>query len=125
MIKDQCLLDFIGNTPLIKANKILNKEGVSLYLKLEGNNPGGSVKDRPAYNMILAAFERNDIKKGDYLIVEDSNINGHPVLSEFGEGPMEAILEYLQKYPQDYQWDAERENKFGFTFAPRGFFIRQ
>ena len=76
---------------------------------------------------VLAEMEllRPLLKKGDYLIVEDSNINGHPVLPEFGEGPMEAILEYLQKYPQDYQWDAKRENKFGFTFAPRGFFIRQ
>lgn len=76
MIKDQCLLDFIGNTPLIKASKILNKEGVSLYLKLEGNNPGGSVKDRPAFNMIRAAFERNDIKKGDYLIEATSGNTG-------------------------------------------------
>ena len=63
-MKNQSLLDFIGNTPLIKANKILVKEGVSLYFKLEGNNPGGSVKDRPAFNMIRSAFERNDIKKG-------------------------------------------------------------
>jgi cysteine synthase B len=76
MIKDPCLLDFIGNTPLIKANKILSKEGVSLYLKLEGNNPGGSVKDRPAFNMIRAAFERNDIKKGDYLIEATSGNTG-------------------------------------------------
>jgi cysteine synthase B len=76
MINDQCLLDFIGNTPLIKANKILGKQGVSLYLKLEGNNPGGSVKDRPAFNMIRAAFERNDIKKGDYLIEATSGNTG-------------------------------------------------
>lgn len=75
-MKNQSLLDFIGNTPLIKANKILTKEGVSLYLKLEGNNPGGSVKDRPALNMIRSAFERNDIKKGDYLIEATSGNTG-------------------------------------------------
>lgn len=75
-MKNQSLLDFIGNTPLIKANKILIKEGVFLYLKLEGNNPGGSVKDRPAYNMIRTAFERNDIKKGDYLIEATSGNTG-------------------------------------------------
>jgi cysteine synthase B len=76
MMKDRCLLDFIGNTPLIKANKLLVKEGVSLYLKLEGNNPGGSVKDRPALNMIRSAFERNDLKKGDYLIEATSGNTG-------------------------------------------------
>ncbi|MDD3723254.1 MAG: cysteine synthase CysM [Lutibacter sp.] len=76
MKKDHTLLDFIGNTPLIKANKILVKEGVSLYFKLEGNNPGGSVKDRPALNMIRSAFERNEIKKGDYLIEATSGNTG-------------------------------------------------
>ncbi len=76
MMKNQSLLDFIGNTPLIKANNILVKEGVSLYLKLEGNNPGGSVKDRPALNMIRSAFERNDLKKGDYLIEATSGNTG-------------------------------------------------
>ncbi len=75
-MKDQCLLDFIGNTPLIRANKILVKEGVSLYLKLEGDNPGGSVKDRPALNMIRSAMERNEIKKGDYLIEATSGNTG-------------------------------------------------
>jgi cysteine synthase B len=75
-MKDRCLLDFIGNTPLIKANNLLVKKGVSLYLKLEGNNPGGSVKDRPAFNMIRSAFERNEIKKGDYLIEATSGNTG-------------------------------------------------
>ncbi|MDP3358395.1 MAG: cysteine synthase CysM [Lutibacter sp.] len=75
-MKNRILLDFIGNTPLIKANHILVKKGVSLYLKLEGNNPGGSVKDRPALNMIRSAFERNDIKKGDYLIEATSGNTG-------------------------------------------------
>ena len=59
-----------------KAQNILNKEGVSLYLKLEGNNPGGSVKDRAAYNMIRSAIERNEIKKGDYLIEATSGNTG-------------------------------------------------
>ncbi|MFA5297724.1 MAG: cysteine synthase CysM [Lutibacter sp.] len=75
-MKNYNLLDFIGNTPLIKANNILTKQGVSLYLKLEGNNPGGSLKDRPAFNMIQSAFERKDIKKGDYLIEATSGNTG-------------------------------------------------
>ncbi|MFD0760736.1 cysteine synthase CysM [Lutibacter aestuarii] len=70
------LIDFIGNTPLIKANRILTKPGVSLYLKLEGNNPGGSVKDRPAFNMINEAFKRKEIKEGDYLIEATSGNTG-------------------------------------------------
>jgi cysteine synthase B len=70
------LFDFIGNTPLVKANNILTKEGVSLYLKLEGNNPGGSVKDRAAYNMIATALENGDLHKKDYLIEATSGNTG-------------------------------------------------
>ncbi len=62
---------------------------------------------------------------GDYLIVEDSNINGHPVVSGWGAGPFEAIEEYESAYPDDYRHDIERESKFGFTFAPNGFLIRR
>ncbi len=62
---------------------------------------------------------------GDYLVVEDGNINGHPVLPGWGPGPFEAIVEYQSKYPADYLADTKREKKFGFTFAPNGFLIRQ
>jgi cephalosporin hydroxylase len=66
---------------------------------------------------------RNILTTGDYLVVEDSNINGHPVLPIWGDGPMEAIEEYFKIYPQDYKRDIPREEKFGFTFAPKGFLI--
>jgi cysteine synthase B len=75
-MENRFIFDLIGNTPLIKAQNILTKKGVSLYLKLEGNNPGGSVKDRPVYNMISSAFERNELKKGDYLIEATSGNTG-------------------------------------------------
>ncbi|SNR79957.1 cysteine synthase CysM [Lutibacter flavus] len=75
-MESKSIFDFIGNTPLIRAKNILKKDGVSLYLKLEGNNPGGSVKDRAAYNMISSALERNEIKKGDYLIEATSGNTG-------------------------------------------------
>jgi len=75
-MKNNYLFDFIGNTPLIKAQKLLVKQNVTLYLKLEGNNLAGSVKDRPAFNMIRAALERKDIKKGDYLIEATSGNTG-------------------------------------------------
>ena len=75
-MKNNSLFDFIGNTPLVKAKNIFNKKDVSLYFKLEGNNPAGSIKDRPAFNMIASAIERNEIKKGDYLIEATSGNTG-------------------------------------------------
>jgi cephalosporin hydroxylase len=63
------------------------------------------------------------LSPGDYMIVEDSNINGHPVLPLWGAGPYEAIEEYFALYPEDYTKDS-RSRKFGFTFAPEGFLVR-
>jgi len=70
------LLDFIGNTPLVELNRIHHKKGIQLYGKLEGHNPGGSVKDRPAYNMVKCAIERGDIKSGTKLIEATSGNTG-------------------------------------------------
>lgn len=70
------IFSVIGKTPLIKVQNLLKKNGVSLYLKLEGNNPAGSVKDRAAFNMISSALKRNEIKKGDYLIEATSGNTG-------------------------------------------------
>lgn len=67
---------------------------------------------------------RDVMRPGDYLVVEDSNINGHPVLPEWGEGPYEAITAYFERFPHDYINDTGRERKFGFTFAPNGFLKR-
>jgi len=63
MIQSKKITDQIGNTPLVEVSNILSKQGVRLFLKLEGNNPGGSVKDRAAFNMINEALLRGDIKK--------------------------------------------------------------
>ncbi|WP_452231111.1 MULTISPECIES: cysteine synthase CysM [unclassified Lacinutrix] len=76
MIEGKSITDLIGNTPLIEATHILQKEGVRLFLKLEGKNPGGSVKDRAAYNMITEALKRGDIKKGDTLVEATSGNTG-------------------------------------------------
>ena len=70
------ILDLIGNTPMVKAQNLIKNKYITLLLKLEGNNPGGSVKDRPAYNMIKAALERGTIKKGDKLIEATSGNTG-------------------------------------------------
>jgi len=75
-MKTKSIIDFVGNTPLVEAQNIFKKEGVTLLLKLEGNNPGGSVKDRAAYNMISEALKRNNIKKGDTLVEATSGNTG-------------------------------------------------
>jgi len=75
-MKARSIADLIGNTPLVRANNLLNKKNVQLYLKLEGNNPGGSVKDRPALNMIRAALERKEIGPETRLIEATSGNTG-------------------------------------------------
>jgi len=76
MIQGKSITDQIGNTPLVEVHNILSKKDVRLFLKLEGNNPGGSVKDRPAFNMIQQALLRGDIKVGDFLVEATSGNTG-------------------------------------------------
>ena len=70
------LSDLIGNTPLVELQHIPVKKSVTIYGKLEGNNPGGSVKDRAAYGMITGALERNAVKPGDKLVEATSGNTG-------------------------------------------------
>lgn len=70
------LLDLVGNTPQIELTKIFNKPGIKVFAKLEGHNPGGSVKDRAAYGMIKNALDRGDIKPGIKLIEATSGNTG-------------------------------------------------
>ena len=70
------IIDTIGNTPLVEITSFHQNPKVKIYAKLEGNNPAGSVKDRPALNMISSAIERGDIKKGDKLIEATSGNTG-------------------------------------------------
>jgi cysteine synthase B len=70
------ILELIGNTPQVEIKSLFKKEGVKLYAKLEGHNPGGSVKDRAAYGMIKGALERGEIKEGMKLIEATSGNTG-------------------------------------------------
>jgi S-sulfo-L-cysteine synthase (O-acetyl-L-serine-dependent) len=70
------VLDSIGNTPLVKLEALNTNPGVTVYVKLEGNNPGGSVKDRIALFMIRDAEERGLIKKGDTVLEATSGNTG-------------------------------------------------
>jgi cysteine synthase B len=70
------ILEFIGNTPLAEISKLNPNPNVRIFAKLEGNNPGGSVKDRAALFMIRNAIERGEIKKGTCLIEATSGNTG-------------------------------------------------
>jgi len=70
------LAELIGNTPLVELQHIPINKNVKLLGKLEGNNPGGSVKDRAAYGMIKGALDRGDIKAGDKLVEATSGNTG-------------------------------------------------
>ncbi|WP_067144732.1 cysteine synthase CysM [Pseudotamlana agarivorans] len=76
MAYEHSIIGQIGNTPLVEATHLISKKGVRLFLKLEGNNPGGSVKDRAAFNMINEALKRGDIKKGGTLVEATSGNTG-------------------------------------------------
>ena len=70
------LEEFVGNTPLVELKRLARGRGNVLLAKLEGNNPAGSVKDRPAFSMIRRAQERGDIRPGDTLIEPTSGNTG-------------------------------------------------
>jgi len=70
------ILDLIGNTPLVEIKRLNPNSNVKIFGKLEGNNPGGSVKDRAALNMIKSALDRGDIKPGTKLIEATSGNTG-------------------------------------------------
>ncbi len=70
------LQDYIGNTPLITLQRLNAGVGNRILVKLEGNNPAGSVKDRPAHNMIRNAESRGEIEPGDVLVEATSGNTG-------------------------------------------------
>ncbi|WP_375252282.1 cysteine synthase CysM [Dokdonia donghaensis] len=73
---NKTLIDRIGNTPLVKSTTLNTNPNVALYFKLEGNNPGGSVKDRAALNMIKTALDTGEIDKTSKLIEATSGNTG-------------------------------------------------
>lgn len=75
-MKTRTLEDFVGNTPLVRLKRIPGETSNIILAKLEGNNPAGSVKDRPALSMIARAEQRGDIKAGDTLIEATSGNTG-------------------------------------------------
>lgn len=70
------ILETIGGTPMVRINKLLSKPGVNLYAKLEGFNPTGSIKDRIAANMVIAAEESGELRAGKTIIEPTSGNTG-------------------------------------------------
>ncbi|WP_236978543.1 cysteine synthase CysM [Membranihabitans maritimus] len=70
------ILDLIGKTPLVRIQNSTNTSEIKVYAKLEGQNPGGSVKDRTAYGMISGAFEDGKLDKGDHIVEATSGNTG-------------------------------------------------
>jgi cysteine synthase B len=75
-MKTRALEDFVGNTPLVRLQRLPGNTSNTILAKLEGNNPAGSVKDRPALSMIKHAEARGEIKPGDTLIEATSGNTG-------------------------------------------------
>jgi cysteine synthase len=69
------ILDIIGNTPIVKLNRVPHPNGASVYVKLESHNPGGSVKDRPALNMVVDAEQKGHLVPGQSTVVEPTSGN--------------------------------------------------
>ncbi|MCB0650484.1 MAG: cysteine synthase CysM [Saprospiraceae bacterium] len=70
------ILNIIGNTPLVEIKHLVAKKGVKIYAKLEGQNPGGSVKDRAAYGMIKGALDKGIITSDTHLVEATSGNTG-------------------------------------------------
>ena len=70
------IIDLIGKTPLVEITSIIQKPGVRIFGKLEGQNPGGSVKDRAAYGMIRGALDRGELREGMRLVEATSGNTG-------------------------------------------------
>ncbi len=88
------ILDLVGNTPLVEITKLSKNPAIKIFGKLEGNNPGGSVKDRPALNMIRSAIERGEINSGTKLIEATSGNTGiaMALIANLYKVPIELIM---------------------------------
>ena len=70
------IIDLIGNTPLVELTRFFDRSDITVYGKLEGQNPGGSVKDRAAYGMIKGALDRGELPEGSKLVEATSGTTG-------------------------------------------------
>lgn len=101
----------VNDTIVNQVKDITNKSNRVIVILDSDHSKNHVLKEMEIYSQIVSL--------GSYLIVEDTNVNGHPVLPEFGEGPMEAVNEFL-KLHDNFMIDKEKE-KFLMTFNPNGY----
>ena len=124
----QNILETIGKTPLVKLNKVCSSLKCEVYAKCEFFNPGGSVKDRIAYNMICKAEQEGFIKKGDTLIEPTSGNTGIGIalagavlgykviivmpekMSQEKETLLQTLGAEIRRTPTDVPWDHENSH---------------
>jgi cephalosporin hydroxylase len=100
-----------------RVKSLLPKERGTLFTILDSDHTRTHVlRELEALSPLL--------KRGDYLVVEDTCINGHPVRPQFGPGPYEAVEEFMRTHAGEFAHDPAREGKFGFTASPHGYFVR-
>jgi cephalosporin hydroxylase len=110
--------DSASAATLATIRSIVPAQRAPLFVILDSDHRAPHVlRELAAYVPLMQA--------GDYLVVEDSCVNGHPVRPDFGPGPMEAIETYLAANPDQLVPDTGREEKFGCTFAPRGHYRKK
>jgi cysteine synthase len=118
------VLEMIGNTPMIKINKINKNKKVNIYVKLEGQNPGGSIKDRIALAMIKDAEKKGELRK-DKIILEPTSGNtgiglamaaafkGYEIILIMSEGVSEERRKILRAYGADIISTPKKEGTDG------------
>ena len=111
----------IGNTPLVKLQRMAPDNGSEVWLKLEGNNPAGSVKDRAALSMIVEAEKRGEIKPGDVLIEATSGNTGialaNMTLAAWDKGVGSCIMGAINKPALTALLGIEEPQKLAFMVA--------
>ncbi|MDN4495010.1 cysteine synthase A [Ureibacillus aquaedulcis] len=106
----QNILELVGNTPIVKLNKLPSENGAEVYMKLESKNPGGSVKDRAALNMILQAEKEGKLIPGVSTVIEPTSgntgiglamvcaVKGYPCIITMPDNATKERVQLMQAY---------------------------
>ena len=121
---DRNVLDLIGNTPMVKLLKVTDKNSAAIYAKLEMFNPGGSVKDRIALNMVEQAEKKGILKKGSVIVEPTSGntgiglaivgaVKGYKVVLTMPEGMSQERIQILQSFGAEVMLTSAKEGMIG------------
>ena len=118
------ILDLIGNTPTVRLNKVVEKNSATILAKLEMFNPGGSVKDRIAFNMIEQAEKKGILKRGSVIVEPTSGntgiglaivgcVKGYKVILAMPEGTSQERIQILQSFGAEVILTSAKEGMVG------------